>query len=207
MAETNTTTGGEATTNTTTSTTGGGTTGGRGTGNTVTNTSTTTRGGDAGSTTGMSSANTPDATLQSEENASRAIVSTEGLLPYPHAALTHAKVEASAHRDLIKNVYKEHEKALEAKHHDIQLSPEMLAARDDAQVRLADELRSSLAAQRSMAIRKVSSDEDTVTVKLTHPHTHAGVAYEAGDEIKVDEGSAKFIEEAKVGKIVDGESK
>ena len=38
-----------------------------------------------------------------------------------------------------------------------------------------------------------------VKIKLTRDHTHEGMAYSKGDEITVDETSAKFIEEVKSG--------
>jgi hypothetical protein len=195
MAETNNPSGGESTTNTTSVTTGGSTTGGRGT----TNTSTTTRGGDVDSTGTLSSANTPDANLESE---SKVQVAAEGtLLPYPHTALANLELEATVYRDLIKDVYKEHEKELDSdKVGNYEPTPEMLAARDDAQVRLADELRASLKAQRSMSARNSGKEEGGVKIKLSKPHIHNGIAYQAGDEISVDEASAKFIEEVKAGK-------
>jgi hypothetical protein len=201
MAETNNPTGGESTTNTTTSTTGG-TTGTAGRGNTTTNLRTSTGGGDAtgGGSTGLSSANTPDADLQNEETQKALVVEKGSLLPYPHSALAGIKTEASAYKDLIKDVYKEHEKAMESdKPHEIELSDEMIAARDDAQARLSEELRATLKAQRSMT-RKAGADEGSITIKLSKPHIHSGVPYEAGDEIKVDEVSANFIEDSKVGK-------
>ena len=93
-------------------------------------------------------------------------------------------------------------KALKNKESNVyQPSEEMIAARNDAQVTLAEQLRASLRAERSMAARD-SASEGTVKIKLTKPHMHGGVAYKEGDEIKVDEASANFIEEAKVGKRV-----
>ena len=207
MAETNNATGGDSTTNTTTGV--GVTEGGRGTGNTVSNISTITKGGNATSGSGgnLSSANTPDANLENIEEPKTVVAQQGSLLPYPHSALANIKTEASSYRDLIKDVYDEHEKEMaKTTAQDIELSDEMLAARDDAQVRLADELRASLKAQRSMMTRG-SAQEGAVTIKLSKAHMHAGVAYQAGDEIKVDEVSAKFIEEAKVGKRADGSTK
>lgn len=197
MAETNNTSGGESTTNTTSSTTGstGGSTGGRGTGNTAGNT-TTKSSGDA---SGLSSANTPDANLENETMATKSTETTQ--MPYPHSALSSIQTEASSYRDLIKDVYKEHEKEMSSeKANSYEPSAEMLAAREDAQVRLASELRASLKAQRSMT--RKGATEGGVTIKLSKAHIHDGVAYEAGDEISVDETSASFIEEAKVGKKV-----
>jgi hypothetical protein len=194
MAETN---------NTTTTTSGSGATeAGR-----ADNTKVVTKGGESTEGVGgnLSSANTPDAKLESTEP--KTVVAEQGtLLPYPHSALAGITTEGSAYKDLIKEVYKEHEKELASdKPQEIELSDEMLAARQDAQVRLAEELRASLKAQRTMAMRK--AQEGNITIKLTQPHIHGGVAYEAGDEIKVDEISANFIEDVKVGKRVDGSTK
>jgi hypothetical protein len=121
-------------------------------------------------------------------------------LPYPHQALTNVSAtEGTVYKDLISEVYAEHEAKLKEGLGTYKPSPEMEAARADAQARLAVELRASLEAQRSMV---VPDSKGSVKVKLSQNHTHNGVVYAANDEVLVDEASAKFIEDAKIGKRV-----
>ncbi len=126
-----------------------------------------------------------------------------GLLPYPHNSLAGINTEASAFRDLIKEVYAEHEKELDSnKGNMYEPNAEMLAAREDSQIRLASELQASLKAQRTMS-QKGGQEKGGIKIKLLRDHLHGGLGYKAGDIISVDESSANFIVAAKAGTKVE----
>lgn len=81
----------------------------------------------------------------------------------------------------------------------IEASDEQKAARDDAKTRLAPEIAAAKELAKRRELMLTPSDDATVSITLKKDHTHAGVAYKADDTIKVDEMSAKFIEEQGVG--------
>lgn len=120
-------------------------------------------------------------------------------LPFPHNSLSAVATEGGVYKDLISEAYSEHEAALKTKE-DAVYAPdaELLAAREDAQVRLSEELKANLRFQRSIA--KEAEVKGGVRVKLLSDHIHAGVAYKAGEEINIDAASADYIVTCGAGK-------
>jgi hypothetical protein len=131
-------------------------------------------------------------------------VKAEGsLLPFPHNNLNEGVTEGTVYKDLIADVYKEHEKAL-GKDDSAAYEPddEALAARMDSQERLANELRATLKAQRTMKAYASGEKSGGVKVRLKQEHTDGGVFYKKGDEIYVDKTVATFLLDAKIAEKV-----
>ena len=166
----------------------------------------------SGDTTGrsLSSRNAPDADLQdvaADKNPAKAgSVVQGGFLPAPHQGYEGVDTDANIYKDELAAIHRDI-KRLESKSQDIEVSDEQEAARVAEQVRLAKTLRANMAARRTaLSLRGGAENsekvEGTVKVKLHKDHTDAGVFHKAHTEIKVDEPTAKFLEDNKIGERV-----
>lgn len=190
MAETK-GTGGEAATNTRTSSVSG--TGSTSTSNATGNTAVTSSADIGGRALGKTAPNADLQDVAPDQNPAKAGNVFEGQLPYPHQGLQGVDVNASIYRNEVEEVLKEHER-LKGKAQAFEPSPELMAARAEAQVAIAKELRANLAAQRvAAALRAEDTRNDTVKVKVFGNHTHGTKTYKAGETAMVDEASADFL--------------
>ena len=81
----------------------------------------------------------------------------------------------------------------------VDVTDELRAAREDSRERLAPEIHAAKQAQKRQEELLTPGEADTVSITLKQSHTHSGVAYKAGDTMKVDEQAAAFIEQHGIG--------